>query len=471
MSMDTTIYQHPLPPLARGWPLLGSALAMQQDLVAFLVEQYKQLGPIFRVQALNQKFVVMAGPEANTFVTQQGTDKFRSHELWYKFGCEFGAPHHLSAIDGESHTLLRKLIRPTLSTNRVLSDIPLLVEIAQDVLNDLQVDEEIPALYLFRLIVMEQLGRMLANYKLGDNLQHLITAIHGAYSAYVTKQMPAFMLKLPAYQRAKRHSLKMGQEIVAAHRAGTRDQKDLVDALLDASQKPDFQGILSSEEQLAFAALGSFLVGLDSVANECSFMLYELLNHPEILAQCVAEADQLFSDGLPTQEQICAHGVLHHAMMETLRLHSVAPVINRTATKDFIFAGHHIKEGQNVIVATTVSHFLPELFPDPYTFDIERYSEERREHKQRGAYVPFGVGTHVCLGAGTGEAQIVFVMATLLHLVRLQQVHPQVKLRVKINPAATFGYAFRVSICERHNPTDPLQEQCAHQHASKNDGK
>src|SRR5262249_45296856 len=126
--------------------------------------------------------------------------------------------------------------------------------------------------------------------------------------------------------------------------------------------------------------------------NECAFMLYELLNHPNILAQCVAEADQLFSGGLPTQEQLRAHGVLHRAMMETLRLHSIAQAINRTATRDFTFAGQRVKEGQNVIIATTVSHFLPELFPAPYTFDIERYGEERREHKQRGAYAPFGVG-------------------------------------------------------------------------------
>ncbi len=96
MSKDTTIDQ---PPPARGWPLLGNALAMRQDLIAFLVEQYRLLGPIFRIRALNREFVVLAGPEANTFVTQQGADKFRAHESWREFGREFGAPHHTSSID------------------------------------------------------------------------------------------------------------------------------------------------------------------------------------------------------------------------------------------------------------------------------------------------------------------------------------------------------------------------------------
>ncbi len=451
MSIDTAIDHLPQPPMARGWPVLGNALAMQQDLVTFLVEQYKQLGPIFRVRALNQEFVVMAGPEANTFVTQHGADKFRSYELWHEFGREFDAEYHLLAIDGEPHMQLRKLFKPAYSVGKLLSDIPLLVEIAQKVLQGFEVGQEVPVLTLFRLIVTEQLGRVLADYAPRENLQDIITSIRVALNVHVTKQMPAFMLKLPSYQRARKRYLKMGHEIVAAHRAVKRDGKDLIDDILSASQKPDFQSTLGSEEQIAFAALGPFVAGLDTVANECTFLLYELFNHPDVLAQCVEEADQLFSQGLPTQEQIRAHGPLHYAMMETLRLHSIAPVVNRTATKDFTFAGHSIKEGQQVMIATTVSHFLPELYPSPSAFDIHRYSEERREHKQRGSYAPFGIGTHLCLGAGAAEAQIVLAMATLLHLVRLERVRPQEKLRVKNDPTPTFGYVFRVSVSEHRH--------------------
>ncbi|MBV9689321.1 MAG: cytochrome P450 [Ktedonobacteraceae bacterium] len=451
MSVDIAIDQLPLPPLVQGWPVLGNAVEMQQDVVAFLVEQYKRLGPIFRVRAFSQEFVVLAGPEANIFVTQQGADKFRSYEFWHAFGCEFDGEQHLSALDGEPHAHLRKLFKPAYSVARLLSDIPLLVDIANNVLDSFQIGEEVAVLYLFRRIVTEQLGKALANHPLGENLQHIITSIRIALNVYVTKQMPAFMLKLPLYQRAKRHFLNLGHEIVAAHRATTRDKKDLVDDILAASQRPEFQGTLSSEEQIVFAALGPFVVGLDTVANECAFLLYELLNHPDILAQCVTEADQLFSDGLPTQEQIRAHGILHDAMMETLRLHSIAPAINRTVAKDFAFAGHCVKEGQNVLIATTVSHFLPELFPAPYTFDLGRYSEERKEHKQRGAYAPFGIGTHLCLGAGAAEAQIVLVMATLLHMARLERVRPQTKLRVKNDPTPTFGSAFRVRFGERRH--------------------
>lgn len=450
-SESTEIEQLPLPPLVPGIPVLGNALAMKKDLVAFMVEQYRRIGPVFRIRALNQEFVVIAGPEANVFVTQEGTDKFSSYEQWHKYGEEFGAKDTMLSLDGDVHTRMRKLLKPSYSVGNLLSHTSLLVDIAQSVVSQLRVSEEIAALSLIRKIVTEQLGSALINHAPGNDLQHIATAIRVGLNVYVTKQSPMFMLKMPTYQKARQRYLQLGREVLEEHRTTKREEKDLVDNVLAASQQPEFNASLGTEGQLLSAALGPFVAGLDTVANECTFMLYELLTHPDILAQCVEEADHFFSTGLPTQAQLRASGVLHYAMMETLRLHSIAPALNRSAAKDFIFAGHRISKGQQIIIGTTVAHFLPELYPDPYTFDITRYSEERKEHKQRGAYAPFGIGTHLCLGAGAAEAQIVLVIATLLHMVRLEWVNSGTKLRAKIDPTPTLGKAFRVRLVEHRH--------------------
>lgn len=63
----------------------------------------------------------------------------------------------------------------------------------------------------------------------------------------------------------------------------------------------------------------------------------------------------------------------------------------------------------------TVPHFLPELFPQPETFDIDRYRSPRNAHRQHGAYAPFGLGEHICLGSGSAEIQLMVITATLLH--------------------------------------------------------
>jgi cytochrome P450 len=106
-----TISELPLPSLVPGLPLIGNAWAMANNLIPFIVEQYKRQGPIFRVRALNQEMVVLAGPEANAFVTQEGADKLSSYEVWYAYGHEFGVDAQIQNIDGEPHQRMRKLLK------------------------------------------------------------------------------------------------------------------------------------------------------------------------------------------------------------------------------------------------------------------------------------------------------------------------------------------------------------------------
>ena len=59
-------------------------------------------------------------------------------------------------------------------------------------------------------------------------------------------------------------------------------------------------------------------------------------------------------------------------------------------------------------------------FPNPELFDIDRYTPERKEHKQPGVYAPFGIGAHTCLGQGMAEMQMGLTIATLFHFAELK---------------------------------------------------
>ncbi len=444
----------PLPPLVRGLPVLGSALEMANNMIPFLVKTYQQLGPIFRVRALNQELVIMAGPEANVFVTQEGADKFSSHRAWTGFTQEFDS--HLAMInaDGEQHALLRKLLKYDFSSTNLMTDIPFLVDIAQQSIDRLKVGEELPAISLFRSIVTEQLGRALANYSPAGDLGDIVRVIRTALNVYTGGRWPKWMLRAPAYRRSRRRFLRMGQTIVRQHRESSRARPDLVDTLLRASQSNIYQPTLGTEEQVVFMALAPFIAGLDTVSNECTFALYALLLHPDILEQCAQEADRIFADGVPDLNQLKSAHALHNTMMETLRCYSIAPGVDRTAVRTFEFAGYRVEQGQRIFLASTVAHFLPELFADPLKFDITRYDEPRKEHKQRGAYAPFGIGTHLCLGAGAAEMQIMLVIATLLHTLRVEDASRKASLAIKADPSPTLGKGFRVQIAERRHHID-----------------
>jgi cytochrome P450 len=63
------------------------------------------------------------------------------------------------------------------------------------------------------------------------------------------------------------------------------------------------------------------------------------------------------------------------------------------------FDGYDLPQGWLVRYATIISHFLPEVFAQPHTFDPQRFAPPREEDKRTPyCLVGFGGGSRHCLG-------------------------------------------------------------------------
>ncbi len=86
------------------------------------------------------------------------------------------------------------------------------------------------------------------------------------------------------------------------------------------------------------------------------------------------------------------------AFKEALRLKPPVPSMPRRAVRDFTFKGFAIPAGTMVGVNPLFTHHMPEIWPDPDTFDPMRFTDEAQRNRHRFAWVPFGGGAHMCLG-------------------------------------------------------------------------
>jgi cytochrome P450 len=110
-----------------------------------------------------------------------------------------------------------------------------------------------------------------------------------------------------------------------------------------------------------------------------------------------------------------------------------------------------VEAGTHVIIATTLPHFLPQFFPNPNSFDIDRFHPPRSEHKQNGAFAPFGAGAHLCLGNGLAEVQIMLTMATLLHQLEFSLESPNYTIQPTNNPTFSPGNKFYLRVQGRNS--------------------
>jgi cytochrome P450 len=199
--------------------------------------------------------------------------------------------------------------------------------------------------------------------------------------------------------------------------------------------------------------LGTFFAGMDTVTGTCSFMLYAILKTPGLLAQVQTEIDEAFSGGSLDPRYLKTMPVLHAVAQETLRRYPVALMMPRTAGQPFEFAGYRVEFGTRVFLATGLTHFLPEYFPDPERFDIRHFTADARKGRPANAFAPFGLGAHTCLGAGLAETQIMVLISILLHTFELTLDPPGFEIKMLFRPALTPGAKFEVKVVRRRQST------------------
>jgi sterol 14-demethylase len=82
--------------------------------------------------------------------------------------------------------------------------------------------------------------------------------------------------------------------------------------------------------------------------------------------------------------------------------------------RDFHVKDYVIRAGKFVCASPSVTHRIPELFPEPDRFDPDRYSPGRAEDKDLFGWQAFGGGRHKCSGNAFALFQIKAIFCVLL---------------------------------------------------------
>ena len=193
-----------------------------------------------------------------------------------------------------------------------------------------------------------------------------------------------------------------------AQRAGC--PRDLVDDLLTMHAN-DRQFL--PESNLRFV-LSAPLIASMYVGDQLSFIAYAMVSRPEFYEQIRAEADALFADGDPDGDALTGPGtdITRRFIMEVMRMYPIVPMSVRNVANACEVEGYELPEGVRLFIGTTATHYMEDLFPDPFKFDIDRYKAPRKEHLGTG-YAPYGLGTHTCLGSRLTE---LYLALSLIHI-------------------------------------------------------
>jgi cytochrome P450 len=181
-----------------------------------------------------------------------------------------------------------------------------------------------------------------------------------------------------------------------------------------------------------------FIAGHETTAGAMTFAWYLLSKHPSVEAKLHAELEAVLGGRAPTYEDLETLPYARQIIQETLRLYPSAPSLSgREAVAEDVIEGHRIPKGDQVAVMPWVIHRHKALWSEPDRFDPDRFSPENSAGRDRFAYLPFGGGPRICIGAALAMTEAQLILATIAQRYRPRYVEDQslsLKARITLRP-------------------------------------
>ena len=296
---------------------------------------------------------------------------------------------------------------------------------------DWKVGDTFTATHLCRRMINGQLSPLSVTVDSQDIIDDLITYKERALKTHIVRALPKFMLNTPAMKRRAKAVDTLLERVQSVHTPAQRAgcPRNLADDWLSLHAS-DPQ--LVPESNLRFA-LSAALIASVYLGDAFSFAVYAMASQPELYERIRSEADALFENGDPDGEDFtpAAIDVTHRFLMECLRMYPIVPMSMRDVMNACVVEGYELPVGSRIHIAQTAPHYMEEVFPEPFSFDIDRYLPPRNEHLTPG-YAPYGLGTHTCLGSRWMELQLAVNVLMIAHYFTLEVAPANYKL--KFNP-------------------------------------
>ena len=436
-------------PVVKLRKLLRSKHLRSGNLPAVFAELHEEHGPVFEVRPpFREPMICLAGPDTNHWVHRHGRMHLRARDYLEDFEKVYGGVGLLPALDGADHFRYRKSIQPAYSRTRLADQLDEFLAHSRSCMATWGVGEAQQAVGMCRKLINAAMSPLTVGIDSQDILDDMHKFKDRALKTYLAKTLPKFMLKTPGMRRRARLVDEVTDRVLSLHTPAQRAgcPRDLADDLL-GMHTSDRQFL--PESNLRFV-LSAPLIASMYVGDQLSFVAYAMLSQPEFHEKIRAEADAVFADGDPDGEMLTgpATDVTRRFIMECMRMYPIVPLSLRNVMNTCEVEGYELPEGVRVLIATTATHYMEDLFPDPFQFDIDRYQAPRKEHLGTG-YAPYGLGTHTCLGARLTELYLATNLLMMAHYFTLEIAPKNYELKISPFPSMSPNRKLKFVVAEK----------------------
>ncbi len=349
-------------------------------------------------------------------------DFWKVHRDWRTFQSGRGASHLADRryddptdvavfvpldTDPPIHSEWRKIVEPLLTVQKMQMHVPLIRQIAADLLRDLQGRTRFPVMADF---VRPLQSRAVFSIILG------VPADDASLDQFQDWARDVLLVPERAVEASTALTGALG-EILAERRANPRGDDDIVTVL--ATCRPG--GEVPDDADLLKVLIALTLGGLESTGTVLSGTIHHMATHPEDL-------QELHND----------RSLLPEAIEEALRLFVNVTLTQRTVTTSTTLNGIDLEPGDKIWNLPGSANRDEKQFPNGDSWDVHR--EDKR-------HVSFGAGIHRCLGSNLARTFLDVAFTSVLDGMPGLRLVPDQKLEIHSMPTRGLG-EFEVEVDE-----------------------
>lgn len=411
-------------PYIRELPLIGSISAFMKERMAFfqrLAEQGDVCG--FRIGPVNMILFNKAEYVQNILVDY--AHDFDKGRVMHKAMSGNG----LFISEGEFHHHQRKLIAPAFQPRHIASYADTMVQYGEQIQQEWSDSAVIDLNREMISLTMSIIGKVLFDVDVFSETDELgaamATGFKHATRVFTSLFTPPLSWPTPHNLRLQKATQLLEdrmQRMIDERRSSATERNDFLSILLQAR---DEDGQAMSNRQVMDECITLFGAGHETTAAALAWAWYFLCQHPDVYQKLQQEVDRVLQGRTPTYADLAQLPCCLQVFKETMRLYPPAAAIIREALRDIEIDGYLLPKGSSVVVSPYTLHRKAEYFPNPETFDPERFTSEREKQLPRYAYLPFGAGPRICIGNYFALMEGQLLLATLAQRVTFTLVPGQ----------------------------------------------
>jgi cytochrome P450 len=379
-----------------GWPVIGRTLAVLADPKGEVERMAAKYGLVYRTMVLGETSLSALGPEANELLLFDQTKLFSSTYGWeIVLGRLF--PRGLMLLDFDEHRLHRRALSVAFKSGPMKS---YLSELDAGIAARVALWRARPGPILFYPAMKQLTLDLAATSFLGAGIGPEADQITRAFVDMVAAAVTPIRTPWPGTQMARgvkgrERIVKYFSEQIPIRRS--QGGEDLFSQLCRATHD---DGALLSTQDIVDHMSFLMMAAHDTLTSSLTSFIGALAANPQWQNRLRDEVMALGigPDEATTFDKLEAMPLSEMAFKEAMRMKPPVPSIPRRAMRDFSFKGYAIPAGTLVSANPLFTHHMPEIWPDPETFDPMRFTDEAQRARHRFAWVPFGGGAHMCLG-------------------------------------------------------------------------